>query len=172
MLRALYRKSLDSLRKSFIARLKKELPEAEYKQLKNVMWILRKDPFELDYEEKMVLIRLFKHSPMLELTYQLCNDLTGIFDQDISKFDALLKINAWKRRVNSIQLTCFDSFLSTLTSFQKEILKNEDDRHTSGFVEGFNNKIKVIKRRCFGILNVTHLFQRIQLTVPGKPSIA
>jgi transposase len=22
------------------------------------------------------------------------------------------------------------------------------DRHTSGFVEGFNNKLKVIKRRC------------------------
>ncbi len=26
-----------------------------------------------------------------------------------------------------------------------------------GFVEGFNNKLKVIKRRCYGILNVTHL---------------
>ncbi|MCP4397169.1 MAG: transposase [bacterium] len=26
-----------------------------------------------------------------------------------------------------------------------------------GFVEGLNNKIKVIKRRCYGIFNVNHL---------------
>jgi len=34
----LYRKSLDSLRKSEMKRLKEELSEAEYKKLKNVMW--------------------------------------------------------------------------------------------------------------------------------------
>ena len=41
------------------------------------------------------------------------------------------------------------------------------DRQTSGFVEGLNNKIKVIKRRCYGILNVKHLFQRIYLDLSG-----
>jgi hypothetical protein len=30
-----------------------------------------------------------------------------------------------------------------------------------------NNKIKVIKRRCYGILNVKHLFQRILLDLSG-----
>ncbi|WP_295612960.1 transposase, partial [uncultured Lamprocystis sp.] len=40
-------------------------------------------------------------------------------------------------------------------------------RHNSGFVEGLNNKIKVIKRRCYGILNLGHLFQRIQLDLVG-----
>jgi len=41
------------------------------------------------------------------------------------------------------------------------------DRQTSGFVEGLKNKIKVIKRRCYGILNVKHLFQRIYLDLSG-----
>jgi hypothetical protein len=41
------------------------------------------------------------------------------------------------------------------------------DRHTSGFVEGLNNKLKVIKRRCYGMLNITHFFQRIQLDLYG-----
>ena len=41
------------------------------------------------------------------------------------------------------------------------------DRQTSGFVEGLNNKVKVIKRRCYGILNVKHLFQRISLDLSG-----
>ena len=163
----LYRKSLDCLRKSEMKRLKEELPAAEYKKLKNVMWILRKNPFDLDYEEHKVLILLFKYSPMLGLAYQLCNDLTCIFDQDICKFDAKHKINAWKRRFKKSKLTCFDSFLSTLNKWEKEILNYFDDRHTSGFVEGFNNKIKVIKRRCYGILNTEHWFQRIYLDMEG-----
>jgi transposase len=41
------------------------------------------------------------------------------------------------------------------------------NRQTSGFVEGLNNKITVIKRRCYGILNVKHLFQRIHLDLSG-----
>jgi len=38
------------------------------------------------------------------------------------------------------------------------------DRLTSGFVEGLNNKIKVIKRRCYGLKNIGHLFQHLYLT--------
>ena len=40
-------------------------------------------------------------------------------------------------------------------------------RQTSGFVEGLNNKLKVLKRRCFGIYNLRHLFQRITLDLEG-----
>jgi transposase len=41
------------------------------------------------------------------------------------------------------------------------------DRETSGFVEGFNNKIKVLKRRSYGMTNLKHLFQRIYLDLEG-----
>jgi transposase len=41
------------------------------------------------------------------------------------------------------------------------------DRSNSGFVEGLNNKIKVLKRRCYGILNLSHLFQRLFLDLEG-----
>ena len=37
-----------------------------------------------------------------------------------------------------------------------------------GFVEGFNNKVKVLKRRCYGIFNLKHLFQRIFLDFSGR----
>jgi hypothetical protein len=49
------------------------------------MWYRCSRPSELNYEDKMVLISLFKHSPILELAYQLYNDLTGIFDQHIGR---------------------------------------------------------------------------------------
>jgi len=38
---------------------------------------------------------------------------------------------------------------------------------TSGFVEGFNNKLKVLKRRCYGLRNVGRLFQRLTLDLDG-----
>jgi transposase len=52
-------------------------------------------------------------------------------------------------------------------STEDEIANYFLDRYTSGFVEGLNNKIKVIKRRCYGILNPEHLFQRIYLDLAG-----
>ncbi|MBK1723509.1 transposase, partial [Thiocystis violacea] len=40
-------------------------------------------------------------------------------------------------------------------------------RQTSGFVEGLNNKLKVIKRRCYGMTNLNHLYQRVYLYLNG-----
>ena len=45
-------------------------------------------------------------------------------------------------------------------------------RKNSGFIEGLNNKIKVIKRRCYGIFNVDKLFQRILLDLEGYEKFA
>gem|GEM_PF-5049861 len=64
-------------------------------------------------------------------------------------------------------LKCFDSFLTTLDNWLDEITNYFLDRQTSGFQEGFNNKIKVLKRRCYGITNISHLFQRIWLDLEG-----
>ena len=163
----LYRKGMDGLRKKEIKRLKKELSEEEYKNLKGVMWILRKDVKELTDEELEILKCLFRHSPILELAYKLCNELTDIFEDDISKSVATRRINDWKKQVEESDLNCFNKFLSTLDKYWNKIINYFINRQTSGFVEGLNNKIKVIKRRCYGILNVKHLFQRIYLDLEG-----
>jgi len=163
----LYRGGMDNLRKKEIARLKTELREEEHKNLKGVMWPLRKNARDLMDEELEVLERLFKYSPMLKIAYKLRNDLTDIFDSDISKSEAQVKIDDWIDKVIKSGLTCFNNFLSTLDTRMCEIVNYFINRQTSGFVEGLNNKIKVTKRRCYGILNVKHLFQRIHLDLNG-----
>jgi transposase len=45
--------------------------------------------------------------------------------------------------------------------------KNNQDRQTSGFVEGFNTRMQVLKRRCCGIFDVGRLFQRLTLDLHG-----
>ena len=163
----LYRKSLDELRKREMRRLKKELPEESYRELKGVMWLLRKDENTLTEEEREVLKRLFGYSPMLALAYIFCCVLTDIFERELSVGEAKLTIKAWMELVEESELECFDGFLSTLEERMDEVANYFDGRHNSGFVEGLNNKIKVIKRRCYGILNIGHLFQRIHLDLAG-----
>jgi len=163
----LYRKGVEGIRKKEMKRLEKELSEEEYKKMKNVMWLLRKDAGELTDEELDILKCLFRYSPILKLAYTLCNDLTDIFEDDISKSVATCKINDWKKKVEKSGLKCFNKFISTLDKYMDKITNYFINRQTSGFVEGLNNKIKVIKRRCYGILNVKHLFQRIYLDLEG-----
>ena len=163
----LYRKGLESLRKQEMRRLKEVLSEEEYGQLKGVMWALRKGEEKLNDHDKEVLVCLFTHSPRLKLAYDLCDDLTKLFDSPISKRRGKSRLKKWMKQVRASELSCFDSFLTTLEKRLDDVANYFIDRHTSGFVEGFNNKLKVIKRRCYGILNVTHLFQRIQLDLYG-----
>src|SRR2546429_2143724 len=163
----LYRKGLDTLRKHELQRLKQELSAEEYKQLQGVMWALRKREDNLTDEDKDLLARLFVHAPLLKVAYELCNALTRIFEKRIGKRRAKSQLTDWIERVRDSTLHCFNTFLTTLEKWMDEIANYFHDRQTSGFVEGLNNKIKVIKRRCYGILNVKHLFQRIQLDLSG-----
>jgi len=163
----LYRKGLDTLRKHELQRLKQELSAEEYKQLQGVMWALRKREDKLTDEDKDLLARLFVHAPLLKVAYELCNALTRIFEKRIGKRRAKSQLTDWIVRVRASTLHCFNTFVTTLEKWMDEIANYFLDRQTSGFVEGLNNKIKVIKRRCYGILNVKHLFQRIQLDLSG-----
>lgn len=162
-----YRGGVDEMRKVELRRLKAELDEDEYKDLKGSMWACRKKREELRNEERRVLRKLFQHAPKLKLAYDLQEQLTAIFDALISRPTAMIKIRAWIKRVRRSGLKCFDTFLKTLEHWWEEILNYFGERRNSGFVEGFNNKIKVLKRRCYGLYNLKHLFQRIYLDLEG-----
>jgi len=162
-----YRDGLDDLRKQELGRLKKELPAPAYKQLKGSLWALRKKPANVTPEERRILRLLFRYSPKLKQAYDLQQQLTEIFDQHISPAAAKTKIRAWIKRVARNGLRCFDKFINTLGRWWEEIINYFANRENSGFVEGLNNKLKVLKRRCYGLFNLKHLFQRIFLDLEG-----
>jgi len=162
-----YHQAADKLRTKELKRLKKELPEEEYKKLKGAMWAFRKKKADLTDDEANILARLFKHSPKLKLTYQLREKLTAIFEEPLTKAQATEKIKQWRQEVEDSQLTCFNAFLTTLDNHLNEITNYFINRFNSGFVEGLNNKIKVLKRRCYGLFNLNHLFQRLFLDLEG-----
>jgi len=113
------------------------------------------------------LALLFECAPDLKRTYELREQLTAIFDTAQSKASAIAAIKRWIKRVRESGLRCFDRFLVTLENWFDEITNYFVSRLTSGFVEGYNNKVKVLKRRCYGITNIKHLFQRLYLDLEG-----
>ena len=65
------------------------------------------------------------------------------------------------------EVYCFDGFLTTVANWREEITNYFLQRQNSGFVEGLNNKLKVLKRRCYGLDSVKTLFQRLRLDLEG-----
>jgi transposase len=167
-----YRNGAEAVRKRELKRLKQTLPKAEYALLKGVMWVFRKRPADLQPAEKTQLNRLFIYSPQLEQAYTLREQLTDIFDHNHTKATATTAIQAWCQRVRNRAISEFDRCLTTLDNWLDEITNYFLERQSSGFVEGFNNRIKVLKRRCYGIFDVKRLFQRLTLDVNGYERFA
>ena len=163
----LYRKSLDTLRKQELKRLKSCLSAADYCLLKGAMWALRRAPQDLTDRDQQVIDRLFCHSAALDQAYHYSTELTRLFDEAVSRASGVRRLKSWIRRVEASTLTCFSTFIKTLRYHFDEIAHYFISRQSSGFVEGLNNKIKVIKRRCYGIFRLDHLFQRITLDIQG-----
>lgn len=162
-----YRDAVDALRKQEVRRLKKELPKEEHDSLKRTLWPFRKRSADLDAEEQERLSTLLAYSPALRQAYTLREELTTIFDTARSKADGLRRIGFWRRRVVKSNLSCFDGFLSLLDTWLDLIANYFINHQTSSFVEGLNNKLKVLKRRCYGMRNVVRLFQRLTLDLEG-----
>lgn len=162
-----YRECVDKVRKQECRRLKKELSATEYEEIKGVMWIVRKNNEDLTSDERKKLHRLFQYSSELKLAYTFRQELTAIFEMRLTKEEARKRLIKWADKVRHSALTCFDKFLTTLGNWLDEIVNYFANRLSSGFVEGLNNKVKTVKRRCYGILRVTTLFQRLYLDLEG-----
>lgn len=169
----LYRAAVDELRKIEMKELKQVLKKEEYAGLKGVLWALRKKSEDLEPEEREMLDLLFECSPLLRKAYRLREKLTRIFDNEKhTKESGRRAIRRWMAEVRDSGLNCFDKFLATLEERMDLITNYFISRSSSGWVEGLNNKIKVLKRRSYGIKNLANLFRRIWLDLKGYEAFA
>lgn len=163
----LYRGAIRTLRSEELKRLKKELTEDEYKLLKPAIRILIKKNECYSKKEKKMLEPLFKLSPAIKMAYRLAREFTHIYNTHHKKKTAKIRMCQWIEKVENSSTSCFKKFIKTLIRYEDYICNYFLKRETSGFVEGLNNKVKVIKRRCYGFLNVKNIFQRIFLDFHG-----
>ena len=96
--------------------------------------------------------------------HQLCllrQELHDWYETDTTPQKADVTLDKWIEKAKALGLTALDNFCKTLTNWKSEILNFFTNRITSGFVEGMNSKIKLLKRIAFGIPNFDHFRLRI-----------
>lgn len=163
-----YRACADKAIKSALHALNKTLSDQDTAELKGAMWVFRTRWQDLTTQEQVILLTLFRHAPNLQDVYVFRETLTSIFHSPLSETQAFDRLNTWIAQVQDKELICFNAFIKTLQKWMTEINHYFIQRQSSGFVEGLNNKIKVIQQRCYGIYNLGRFFQHIWLNVEGR----
>ncbi len=79
----------------------------------------------------------------------------------------MAKVKRWITSTKKDESSCLKSFVKTLEKYLPYIANYFKNRKNSGFVEGLNNKVRVAKRRCYGLFKTTTLFQRLFLDFQG-----
>ena len=82
-----------------------------------------------------------------------------IFDSPITSDEAFDKLLKWTE--NSYKY--FPKSCRTISRWIDEIVAYFDNRTTQGIVEGINQKIKLIKRKAYGLTNFNNFRRRILL---------
>ena len=162
-----YREAVDEVRKAECRRLDAERPPERAVPTAELRPLLRREWRSLNPDQQGKVVELFEQTPTLASAYVLRTLLTAIFDHSPDRVTAQTHLQRWTEQVKASGLRCFDKFLNTLHNWQDGILNYFDGRHTSGFVEGLNNKLKLLKRRCFGLDDPVELFRRLWLDIEG-----
>lgn len=129
--------------------------------LKGSRWVLLKNQANLSEKEREQLALLYETSPDLKQLHQLKEAFRDIFETDHTRDQAALSLADWMEKVRQAGIKALDPFLNTLDNWGQQILNYFNQRTSQGFVEGMNNRIKLIMRRGFGYRNFDRFSLRI-----------
>ena len=135
--------------------------EAVQQALKGLRYLLLKNKKKLTEAEKQRLKKLNETHPDLYRLYELRQELHDWYETDTTPKKAKVALDQWIEKAKLLGFTPLDKFCNTLSHWQSEIVNFFANRITSGFVEGMNSKIKLLKRIAFGIPNFTHFRLRM-----------
>jgi transposase len=147
--------------------IQNQADEATKARLKGCRWWLVKNRENLDAEDQADLEQALAASPELKACYQLKEDFRDWFNQAMDRESAAGLLRDWIGRVEASSFQALKAFVKTLQNWQEAILNFFDGRHTNGFAEGVNLKIRLIHRRAFGYRNFEQF--RLHILVAFDP---
>ena len=141
----------DALQKVRIRISKTLMPESSrfIKRNKN---ILGRRYDNLSKEDVQILIKLLSFSEELRDVYYAKEQLISWYDLS-SKKHAHSSLLKWIQSGRKLQIPELDIALKTFENWSTEISNYHLCRYTNAAVEGRNNKIKTLQRRCFFLRN-------------------
>ena len=125
--------------------------EHERQLLKETLWLLLKNPENLDEdrnEQERLAEALDLNTPLTK-AYYMREDLRRIWSQE-TKAAAGRLLDSWIRRAKVSGVSMLVSFAATLEEHRDGILAYYDCRISTGPLEGTNNKIRTMQRQAYG----------------------
>lgn len=150
-------RALDQVRKSL------KPARGKRRELFSARHLLLKAEEQLTQEQRSQLMELLRLYPALQNAWSLKEAFRKWYWLPTRK-QAEEELVLWEGAVREQGLSPFKSLLPMLQTWRQEILNYFDHRYTNGFLEGKNNRIKVIKRIAYGYRNPTNFRYRILLT--------
>lgn len=148
--------SLENTRK----RIQKEFHDAKRKWFKRSRRLLLKPEYKLTDEDKIELNRMLNSSRELEKAWLLKEKFYEIF-RKVTRTEAKKELRDWLLLANQLSIPEFKHCITTFTNWSTEIANIVGENVSNGFIEGSNNKIKVLKRISFGFQNFRRSRNRI-----------
>lgn len=130
------------------------------KYFKRSRRLLMRPMEKLSGEEADKLALMFEIAPRLADAYRLKNEFLEVIHSDSSK-TGKPKLVDWLTAVEVMDSPEFDDCAKAYRNWFQEILNSMDVPWSNGFIEGCNNKTKVLKRVCFGMRNFSNFRKRI-----------
>ena len=130
------------------------------KYFKNSKHLLSKKPEKLTEEEMDRLSLMFEIAPRLADAYRLKNEFLAVI-RTKSSAEGKHKLADWLLSAELLDIPEFWNCTKAYHNWFHEILNSMDVPWTNGFIEGCNNKTKVLKRVCFGMRNFNNFRKRI-----------
>lgn len=148
--------------------IQKQADEATRAILKGGRWLLVKNRENLTEEEQAQLAAMLAVSPELKTCYELKEDFRTWFAQTTDREAAAKMLLEWQAKAKATKLRSLQAFVNTLFNWRESILNYFNGRHSNGFAEGVNLKIKMLNRRGFGYRNFEHF--RLHILVAFEPT--
>ena len=130
------------------------------KYFKRSRTVLLKNPANLTTEDRLQMENMFRISPRLKTAYEL-KQLFENFKESSTRTEAQLRLARFIMAAQDSDLTPFVNVSLTFQRWSKEILNSFDYPYTNGYIEGCNNRIKVLKRVSFGMPRFKRFRRRI-----------
>ena len=120
---------------------------------KNAKYAVLRNQEDLGEEQARTLESVLNISPTLQICYDLKERFRAMFNTCTVPSEARKGMHAWILDVIRWDTQEYYRFVKTLLNWEDNVLNYFLERMSSGFVEGVNNKIKLIKRKAFGFCN-------------------
>jgi len=147
--------------------IQNQADEATKAALKGCRWLLVKNRENLKDEERQKLDAMLAASPELKTCYELKEAFRSLFNQMLGVDEAEQALLEWVAKAETSGIKALAAFVNTLKNWWTQILNYFEGRHSNGFAEGVNLKIRMINRRGYGYRNFTQF--RLHVLVAFDP---